>query len=68
MREICVLTGTRAEYGLLKPVMRAIIRHPNLHLQTIVAGMHLSKEFGGTINELVSDGFEISANGAFPLS
>ncbi len=48
MRRTCVVTGTRAEYGLLRPVMRAIRRSPQLELRLIVAGMHLSHEFGDT--------------------
>ena len=58
-RKVCVVTGTRAEYGLLKPVMEAVSQHPNLDLQLIVAGMHLSKEFGYTKNEIERDGFKI---------
>jgi len=60
MRKICVLTGSRAEYGLLKPIMLAIKNHPKLELSTIVTGMHLSKEFGYSLNEIKKDGFEIN--------
>ena len=48
MRTVCVLTGTRAEYGLLKPITYAIQEHPQLELSLMVASMHLSKEFGET--------------------
>ena len=44
-RKICVTTGTRAEYGLLKPLMFEIQKNPKLELKLIVAGMHLSKKF-----------------------
>lgn len=52
MRKICVITGTRAEYGLLYWLMKEIESDPELHLQLIVAGMHLSPEFGLTYKEI----------------
>ena len=61
MRKVCVVTGTRAEYGLLKPVMEAIKKTKNLKLILIVAGMHLSKEFGYTKKEIIKDGFKIDS-------
>lgn len=61
MRRICVVTGTRAEYGLLRPVMRAIQRSQQLELRLIVAGMHLSHEFGDTYREIENDGFHADA-------
>jgi len=61
MRKIAVVTGTRAEYGILKPVLKAIKTHPRLNLALIVTGMHLSKEFGYTIKEIRKDGFKIDA-------
>lgn len=60
-RKICIVTGTRAEYGLLKPVMVAIQKHPGLKLQLIVSGMHLLPEFGCTVTEVEEDGFKIEA-------
>ena len=59
-RKICVITGSRAEYGLLRWVMQGIKDHPDLTLQLIVTGMHLSKDFGMTIDEIENDGFEIN--------
>ncbi len=56
-----VITGTRAEYGLLKPVMQAIEEHPKLNLQILVTGMHLLKQFGYTIRQIKSDGWDITA-------
>ncbi len=47
-RKIAVFTGTRAEFGILTPVMDAIEKHPNLNLDIIMTGMHMSKEFGQT--------------------
>lgn len=61
MRNICVVTGTRAEYSLLKPVFKAIKSHPKLKLQLLVTGMHLSKKFGYSINQIKKDGFKIDA-------
>ncbi len=51
-RKICVITGTRAEYGLLYWLMKEIEADKNLHLQLIVTGMHLSPEFGLTYKEI----------------
>lgn len=59
MRKICVFTGTRAEYGLLKPLMDEINQDSDLVLQLIVSGMHLSPEFGLTYQEIEKDGFKI---------
>ena len=58
-RKICVVTGTRAEYGLLRWVMEGIRENPALELQLIVTGMHLSPEFGLTYREIENDGFHI---------
>jgi len=58
-RKICVVTGSRADYGLLKLVMKGIKVEPNLALQIIATGMHLSPTFGLTYKEIESDGFVI---------
>ena len=58
-RKICVITGTRAEYGLLRWVMQDIKDDAHLTLQIIVTGMHLSPEFGLTHREIEADGFRI---------
>jgi len=58
-RKICVVTGTRAEYGLLYWLMKKINEDPGLELQVIVTGMHLSSEFGLTWKEIANDGFLI---------
>lgn len=59
MKNICVVTGTRAEYGLLRWVMEGIRKSPELKLQLIVTGMHLSPEFGMTVDTIEADGFTI---------
>ena len=58
-RTICVVTGTRADYGLLRWVMEGIRQAPGLSLQVIATGMHLSPEFGLTYREIEKDGFVI---------
>nr|WP_307991087.1 UDP-N-acetylglucosamine 2-epimerase [uncultured Niameybacter sp.] len=60
MKKICVVTGTRAEYGLLKPLMHKIEEDEQLELQLLVTGMHLSPEFGMTYKEIEADGFLIT--------
>lgn len=59
MRKICVITGSRAEYGLLSGLMRAIQTDTELQLQVIATNMHLSPEFGLTYKEIERDGFRI---------
>lgn len=58
-RKICVITGSRADYGLLRWVMQGIKDDPSLRLQVIATGMHLSPEFGLTYCEIERDGFRI---------
>jgi GDP/UDP-N,N'-diacetylbacillosamine 2-epimerase (hydrolysing) len=58
-RKICVITGTRAEYGLLRWLMQGIKDDTELTLQIIATGTHLSPEFGLTYREIESDGFSI---------
>lgn len=58
-KNICVLTGTRAEYGLLKPLMDLIHKSEILNLQVLVTGSHLSPEFGLTYKGIEEDGFRI---------
>ena len=58
-RKICVVTGSRSEYGLLYWLMKEIFNENDLTLQVIVTGMHLSEEFGNTYNHIEKDGFII---------
>jgi len=58
-KKICVVTGTRAEYGLLRPLIKKIDENPKFKLQLIATGMHLSPEFGLTYRNIESDGFQI---------
>lgn len=58
-RKICIVTGSRAEYGLLYGLMKGIEINDVLELQVIVTGMHLSPEFGLTYQQIEHDGFTI---------
>ncbi len=59
MKKICVVTGTRAEYGLMSRLMRLIEEDTDFRLQIIATNMHLSPEFGETYKEIEADGFTI---------
>ena len=59
-RKICIVTGSRAEYGLLYWLMKEIEDTKDLELQIIATGMHLSPEFGLTYQQIQSDGFTIN--------
>ena len=59
MRNICVITGTRAEFGLLRPLIALIAKDEELQLQLIATGMHLSPEFGYTLDEIIAAGFVV---------
>lgn len=59
MRKIAVVTGTRAEYGVVKNILKKIDENKNLKLQLVVTGTHLSEKYGYTINEILEDGFRI---------
>jgi len=67
-RKICIVTGSRAEYGLLYWLMKEISIDPELRLQVIAAGMHLSPEFGLTYKTIEADGFTIDAKVELLLS
>jgi GDP/UDP-N,N'-diacetylbacillosamine 2-epimerase (hydrolysing) len=60
-RKVCVITGTRAEFGLLMPVMKKIKGSDSLELQVIVTGMHLLPEYGKTISEISQNDITIDA-------
>ncbi|MDP3560510.1 MAG: UDP-N-acetylglucosamine 2-epimerase, partial [Legionellaceae bacterium] len=68
MRKIAVFTGTRAEYGLLYWLLKAIQNDNELVLQLIVSGMHLSPQYGETWREIEADGFSIDATVEMLLS
>lgn len=59
MKNICIITGARSEYGLLKPLLDELKLNKNVNLNLVVTGMHLSPEFGYTIKEIENDKFKI---------
>ncbi len=59
MKKICFVTGSRAEYGLLRWLMQEILQYSDLKLQIVVTGMHLSPEYGLTYKDIEDDGFMI---------
>jgi len=59
LKNICVVTGARAEYGLLRWVIQGILDSSSLNLQIIATGMHLSAEFGKTVDIIEEDGFKV---------
>jgi len=67
-RKICIVTGTRAEYGLLYWLIKEIADDDDLQLQIIATGMHLSPEFGLTYHQIEADGFSIDAKVEMLLS
>lgn len=67
-RKICIVTGARAEYGLLRWIMKEIQCDPDLELQVIATCMHLSPEFGLTYHAIEEDGFQIDASVEMLLS
>ncbi len=65
---ICIATGTRAEYGLLKPLIERIQSEASWQLQLLVTGAHLSPEFGLTYQQIEADGYSIDAKVEMLLS
>ena len=58
-KNICVFTGGRQEYGILRPLLNEFRYSKKINLKIIAAGMHLSNEFGLTYKEINRDGFKI---------
>ena len=59
---VCVVTGSRAEFGLLRPLIEKLANHDAIDLRLVVTGSHLSSSFGGTQSEITDSGFSIHAN------
>lgn len=66
-KRICVVTGSRADYAYLRPVMRLLAADPAFTLQLAVTGMHLWTAFGASWKEIVDDGFDIDARVEVPF-
>lgn len=60
-RKICFITGTRADYGIMSPLMQMVKESDDADLMIIATNMHLSPEYGMTVNEIVADGFNVDA-------
>lgn len=67
MKKIAVVTSTRAEYGLLKPLIAALKKEPGFQTDLIVTGTHLLEEFGNTYKYIEADGFDITEKIAIPM-
>lgn len=67
-RRICIVTGTRAEFGLLRFLMQRLEDDPTVDLQVVATGMHLSPAFGSTYREIEAAGFSIAAKVEMLLS
>lgn len=61
-RKIAIIAGSRGEYGYFRPVIKEIIKRPNLEYGVIVSNMHVLDSFGSTINEIKKDGLKIHAS------
>ena len=59
-RRVLALTTSRADYGLLRPLLRGIDNYPELELILVVSGTHLSPQYGNTVQEIEADGFKIA--------
>jgi len=59
MRKILYISGTRADYGLMREVLFSLKKNPKLKIEVVATGMHLMSEFGETLNEIKKDGFKI---------
>lgn len=68
IKKIAVTTGSRAEYGLLKPLIKKINDEKSFALDLIATGSHLSEKFGNTYQEIEGDGFNISKKIEIPLN
>ena len=67
MRKICIITGSRAEYGLLYGLLKKIKKNKNTKLQIIATCMHLLPKFGSTYEEIIKDGFKIDYKVKIPI-
>ena len=67
-KKICVITGSRAEYGLFNPLLEEIKKTSMFQLQIVVTGAHLSSFYGSTYQEILHDGFKINEKVKIPLA
>lgn len=67
MRRICYISGTRADFGLMRSTLQTIRDHAELDLSVIATGMHLSSIYGNTVEEIAAAGLRIAARAPVPL-
>lgn len=67
MRRICYISGTRADFGLMRSTLEALASHPSLALELVVTGMHLDPAHGDTVREVRATGLRIAAEVPVPL-
>lgn len=60
-KRICIVTGTRAEWGLLSPIAKRLSEMPEVELQIVATNMHLDRRFGHTVDEITAQGFKVDA-------
>lgn len=60
-KTLCVITGTRAEYGLLRPVIQKLLKSSIIEPRIVVTGAHLAEQFGNTVSEIEADEIPIDA-------
>jgi GDP/UDP-N,N'-diacetylbacillosamine 2-epimerase (hydrolysing) len=68
MKKVCVITSTRADYGILKPLLSRLADNPSIDLRIVATGTHLCPEYGDTYREIEMDGFEIHKKIGIQLS
>ena len=59
MKKIAIATATRAEYGILRPLIKRLQQEPEFDVQLLVTGTHLSQKYGYTVEEIEKDGIPI---------
>jgi len=67
-KKICIVTGTRADYGIFYPLLSTLKECENVQLQILATGMHLSPDYGYTYKEIENDGFTIDQKVEIPLT
>lgn len=67
MRKICIVTGTRADWGLLSGITKALDARSDVKLQIVATNMHLSEQYGGTYREIERDGLHIDYRVPMPV-
>jgi UDP-hydrolysing UDP-N-acetyl-D-glucosamine 2-epimerase len=65
-KKVCIVTTTRADWGLLMPIAMVLKQSPTVELQIVASNMHLSERCGMTVNEIISAGFEVNERVAMP--